>query len=167
VSAQPAGRRLLAQLADGLQPFGFRRVDDSGAAGELGVALLLKRQTWNTNRAVVVVDAPSLPSDFGAFLRRVRTHVAFRAGFFPLLWGIGIQVIVVTSDVASRSLQPARYVAAIDNQWAIVQSVFIVNADAAEFSEGRTWGQFVTGKFQDAISNVLSLEFRRTEPEVQ
>ena len=57
----------------------------------------------------------------------------------------------------------ARHVALIDNQWAIVQSLFLVDTADGSYSSARSWGQFVTGKYQDAIAEVLSHHFRRGE----
>jgi hypothetical protein len=120
---------------------------------------LLKRQTWNTNRAVVVHYIPTMPDDIRRYLRVLRRQVAFRCGFVPFLWGIGIQVVLVVPESVESDVNPAALVAQIDNQWAIIQSVFIVDPGARTFAEGRTWGQFVTGKFQDAIAAVLSRHF--------
>lgn len=48
----------------------------------------------------------------------------------------------------------------IDNQWAIVQSIFLVDLTRNEYYTARTWGQLITGKFQDAINGVLAQQFQ-------
>ena len=53
----------------------------------------------------------------------------------------------------------SRYVASIDNQWAIVQSVFFADPEARSYVGARTWGQVVTGPFQDAIAAALAKHF--------
>jgi hypothetical protein len=47
-------------------------------------------------------------------------------------------------------------VVTLDNQRLIVQSIFAVHESRECFVSARTWGQFLTGKFQDAIEQALS-----------
>lgn len=140
---------------------GFRQVTDTTSIPD--ATLLLKRQTWNTNRAIVVVRPAEIPADIDSYLRQVRKRVAFQCGFFPFFWGIGIQVVVVAQGISQRGIIPTEHVAKVDNQWAIVQSIFLVDPETSTFQAGRTWGQFVTGKFQDAIATALSRHFRSTD----
>ena len=137
---------------------GFREV--AGAAQAIPDAdLVLKRQTWNTNRAIVVVGLPKVPVDFAGYIQRLRRSVAFRCGFFPILWGIGIQVVIVAPGLAESGIDPSQHVARVDNQWAIVQSVFLVDPVAQAYRAERTWGQFVTGPYEEAIAGVLARSF--------
>jgi len=93
-------------------------------------------------------------------LRTERWSSLPRCKFVPLLWGLGLQVVVVSPGVASGGIDPAQHVARVDNQWAIIQSIFLVDPDAGNFRSARTWGQFITGKYQDAIEEVLKAHFR-------
>ncbi|WP_395742025.1 hypothetical protein [Prosthecobacter sp.] len=149
---------LLSDLALTMTEHGFVRVD--GIASIPDALLLLKRQTWNTNRAIVVVSPDEPPADFRAYLRQLRKRVAFKCGFFPLVWGIGIQVVIIGPGLAQRGIDPARHVARFDNQWAIIQNLFLADPAAGTCQAARTWGQYITGKFQDAISEVLSGYFQ-------
>ncbi len=149
----------LQSLIQMMAVHGFRAVPEASSAIP-DVELLLKRQTWNTNRAIVVVSLAEVPSDFASYLRRLSTRVALKCGFFPVFWGIGIQVILVVPGLAQSSLDPQKQVARVDNQWAIIQSLFLVDPSAHEYQSARTWGQFVTGKFQDAIADVLGQYFQ-------
>ena len=136
---------------------GFRQVTD--VSGIADATLLLKRQTWNTNRAVAVVSSARPPADIRSYLRELRRRVAFRCGFFPFFWGIGIQVVIITPGMAQSGIDPTQHVARVDNQWAIIQSVFLADPSSQSYYSARTWGQFITGKFQDAISQTLSRYF--------
>ncbi len=149
----------LLSLIQTMAVHGFREVAEASNSIP-DVELLLKRQTWNTNRAIVVVSLSEVPSDFAGYLRKLRTRVAFKCGFFPFFWGIGIQVILVAPGLAQSSLDPQKQVARVDNQWAIIQSLFLVDPSAQVFRSGRAWGQLVTGKFQNAIADVLSQYFK-------
>lgn len=120
---------------------------------------LAKRQTFNTNRAICVIQLSALPRDVGAYLKSVRNKVAFKVGFFPLFWGLGLQVILMCPGATSLEASVSDFVARVDNQWAIIQSVFFVDPIKAEFIEARAWGQFVTAKFQDEISRQLEASY--------
>jgi len=136
----------------------FREVADAAKA-IADADVVLKRQTWNTNRAIVVVSLPEVPADFAGYIRRLRKSVAFRCGFFPVFWVIGIQVVIVAPGLAQSDIDPSQHLARVDNQWAIVQSMFLVDPVAQAYLVGRTWGQFVTGQYQDAIAGVLARHF--------
>lgn len=146
---------LLTELTRAMAEHGFRPVVDLSRIPD--AVLLLKRQTWNTNRAIVVVCPASPPSSFHDYLRLLRTAVAFRCCFLPVLWGIGIQVVLIAPGLAQSGIKPSEHIARFDNQWAIIQSIFLVDPDAGTHQEARSWGQYVTGKFQDTISRILFL----------
>ncbi len=149
----------IPDLITALVAHGFRQV--SVRPGDVPDAdLLLKRQTWNTNRAVLVAHLQAMPLDLRAHVRLLRRRVAFRCGFVPILWGIGIQLIIVVPGSLQSTVNPSDLVAQVDNQWAIIQSLFLVDPINRSYTSGRTWGQFVTGKFQDAIADVLSQNYR-------
>lgn len=142
----------LSPLAAALGAHRFRRVDDPNSD------LLLKRQTFNTNRAVVVVSPSSVPADFRTYMNAVSRGVASRCGYIPFLWGIGIQFVAVAPGITV--IDPAHHVSLVDNQWAIVQSIFLIDPERGEYRSARTWGQFITGKFQDAVERVLKEHFQ-------
>jgi hypothetical protein len=150
---------LNAELSERLASHNFRSVMTREKVPS-NVLLLLKRQTFNTNRAVVVIRQSEIGPDFGAYLKQLRSGVARECGFIPFFWGIGIQVIVLADELGESRANPSQYLAVIDNQWAIVQSIFLVDVPHSEYWMARTWGQVITGKFQDAINDVLSKRFR-------
>ena len=152
---------VVEQLAVCLRALGFKEVAQP-LKRHSECILLLKKQTLNINRAVAVVCVSELPQDLAVYVRDLRKDVAFRVGFFPFLYGLGLQVVfVANNDVTGAT--PARLVAAVDNQWAIVQSVFLVDESRRAFKSARSWGQFVTGKYQDAIQAILQREFREVD----
>jgi hypothetical protein len=64
---------LLRDLMRTMANHGFRQVPGTTAISD--AMLLLKRQTWNTNRAIVIVCPAQIPTDIRDYLRR---RVAFR-----------------------------------------------------------------------------------------
>jgi hypothetical protein len=154
--------KFLTDLTHAMVEHGFTCVNNTAALPD--GALLLKRQTWNTNRAILVICLEQIPADIRSYLRQLRRQVAFRCGFFPVFWGIGIQIVIVAPGLSQSGIDPTKYIARVDNQWAIIQSIFFADSASRTYQSGRTWGQFVTGKFQDTISTVLSRHFKSTNP---
>jgi hypothetical protein len=150
---------VVEELVRSLALHGFREVARPSESVP-DAQVLLRRQTLITNRAVVVVAPASAPQDLASYVKQVRRRAAFRCKFLPLLWGIGLQVVIVSPGIAESNIDPAHYVSKIDNQWAIVQSIFLVDPVAGSFRSARTWGQFITGKYQDAIEEIVAEHFR-------
>jgi hypothetical protein len=142
-----------------LSTLGFKTIENPDRITP-GCVYLAKRQTLNTNRAICVIQLDTLPDDMESFLKRIRKKVAFQVGFFPYFWGLGLQVVLVSPGATRLTAHISNFVAKIDNQWAIIQSVFFVDPIKAEFISARTWGQIVTGKFQDEITRQLSTCYR-------
>jgi hypothetical protein len=124
---------------------------------------LLKKQTLNINRAVCVVELSELPDELGVYIKNLRNKVAFTVGFVPLLWGLGLQVVIICPNINKVRRLPGDFVAKVDNQWAIVQSAFFVDPVSQTFTDGRTWGQFITGKYQESISKQLQASYEKVE----
>ena len=162
VISSPENASLISALSDRLAAHGFRAVDTRQKTPS-NVLLLLKRQTFNTNRAVVVVGMDEVGPDFGAYLKQLRSGVARECGFIPFFWGIGIQVVVLADHLGQLRTNPSQYLAVLDNQWAIIQSIFLVDKELGEYHAARTWGQVITGKFQNAIHSVLAERFRHVD----
>ena len=95
---------------------------------------------------------------------KLRNKVARRCKYIPFLWGLGIQAIVVAPGIAGAGIDAGRHVARVDNQWAIIQSVFLVDVEAETFRSARSRMQIVTGKYQDTIEEILFDYFAREPP---
>jgi len=154
---------LVPRLEEVLAPHGFRRIKEGGRGNLCRV--ILKRQTLNMNRAVAVVDVDALPDKPLSLLKQIKKEVAFRCGFFPFFYGIGTQLVLVVSAATPEKIGPEGYVDRYDNQWSIIQSVFIVRPEAGLVATARTWGQHISGKYQDAIEAILSGQKDRGQPD--
>lgn len=147
----------LPEIERALAPHGFRRIREGGP--RCVCRAILKRQTLNMNRAVAVVGLDELPGDPAALLKKVKREVAFRCGFLPFIYGIGTQLVVVVNRPLSGAIDPFSYVDKVDNQWSIIQSVYVVNSESGLVASGRTWGQTLSGKFQNAIEAAIRRTF--------
>lgn len=74
--------------------------------------------------------------------------------FCPLLYEVGLQVVLCGEGLAAavgstRELQ--KYVDLFSNQLVTLQSLVVVDLAAGWYAPARTWGQVISGPFQDAI----------------
>ena len=139
---------LFDALASKLAPFGFVPLGRE----------YLHRKTWNTNRGVVLARLErDLASTIGALV------VAARAPLKHSWWAqLGLQIVLET-DAPPPASTLERLVDPINHQDILVQSVFAVGPDGT-WTEARTWGQVITGKYQDAIASVLAERARSRHP---
>lgn len=160
MEVDPAEQVLAQNLAETLTPLGF--VSKELAATSVPVPILgaWVRKTWNTNRAVVHLHAPPGEGDLGQLTQKLKMPLGKALGYFPFFYGMGLQVVWSGREVSSRAARLKQSVDAIDNQTCIVQSIFVVDLARGTFRHARTWGQVITGKFQDGIAQCLSRAYR-------
>jgi hypothetical protein len=131
-------------LAKRLAPFGFVAVDGRW----------LHRKTWNTNRGVALVTVRS-ESELGDAAARLRSEasVVLKHSWWSQL---GLQIVFQVEGAPLPSQHAlAPLIDRINHQGVLVQSVFAVELATGASIQERTWGQLVTGKYQDAIAAAL------------
>jgi hypothetical protein len=139
-----------------LAPHGFRTVEPDEGGRSIGITLALHRKTWNTNRGVLLVAIPALaPSTIGAQVQVLRSEGERLLG--SSWWSqLGLQLVF---EVESSALPSAGHLSslvdAVNTQGVLVQSIFAIHGPSGARVEARTWGQMITGKFQDAIALAL------------
>lgn len=145
---------MIAAIGQQLEPHGFvpRPVAPSVAGVE--VLATLVRKTWNTNRGVAVLRLPAGQHP-GPLSQQLKIPLGKALGYFPVFWGMGLQLVWLGADIGP--LQPGLdgFVDKIDNQRSIIQSQFVVDLRQGTVAAARTWGQVVTGPFQDAIAAAI------------
>lgn len=149
--AQPP--TLLAGLTERLGPMGFVEVEPDDVRKAQGVRRLYRRKTWNTNRGVVVAAPPS--RDLRAYAELMRASAGDYLG--SSWWNqLGLQLVfeVAGEPPPVSVLQPL--VDQVNSQGVLIQSVFAYDGATFVHTSARTWGQLVTGRFQDAIAATLS-----------
>ncbi len=105
----------------------------------------------NTNRAVAMIEWPSGSTSPGELAKEIKIHLGQKIGYFPFLYPLGLQVIVCGNSVSDHTEGLDRYLDNLDNQRVILQSLHVVDIRGLQSSSVRTWWQFVSGHFQDAI----------------
>jgi hypothetical protein len=138
-----APRSTLDVLEEHLAPHGFVRVGSD----------YLHRKTWNTNRGVAL---SRVEADFD--LRRQVGQMRKRAAA-PLghsWWAqLGLQLVLEQNGPPTSEDVLQRFVDGYNHQGVLVQSIFVLDATTGQWRQARTWGQFITAKYQDAIAAAL------------
>jgi hypothetical protein len=151
---------VLGSIEAELAPHGFAARPGASSIDGVEVVKVWARKTWNTNRAVVVLRAAGATRP-GQEAQRIKIPLGKSIGYFPFFYGIGLQIVWLGEGLLPLDSSLDGYVDSIDNQRSIIQSIFVVDLDHRSTESARTWGQVVTGKFQDAIDrgirNALSL----------
>lgn len=147
-------QEVLAALARHLEPLGFVRFDGPVEGPGTQILAVWRRRTWNTNRAVAVLTVPSGRHP-GTFIKDGRLRLGKQIGYLTFLYGLGLQAVLLDSDLDTDVDDLDRYVDKVDNQQCIVQSIHLVDEARGRRQSVRTWGQVITGKFIDAIEAAL------------
>ena len=172
-----------AKLADALtcalRRHGFSRMATTPAPAHVTVTAAWRRRTWNTNRAVVLLPVPYDPADrgdvpdpaqvptgealgyfplyyeLGNFCQAAKLRVGKAIGYVPFFYGLGLQLVLTGQCILDRARGLERFVDRIDNQQVVLQSIHVVDLAARQSVSVRTWGQVITGRFQDAVEEAI------------
>ncbi len=111
----------------------------------LGCTAFWRRRTWNTNRAVALVERPQPHFDLGAYCQKLKWQFLRTTTSFPVLYTLGLQIVVYGDDLLEQPVQLTRHVDMIDNQIVVLQSLFAVDTARGRYASDRTWGQITRG----------------------
>ena len=138
-----------------LSAFGFATVEPDETSRALGIVRGYHRKTWNTNRAVFLARLePNDPTALRACVeeRRRESGRVFGSSWWSQL---GLQLVLEVSGALPSEAALQGLVAAFNTQGILIQSLFAVDPSTLGRTSARTWGQVVTGKFQDAIAQAI------------
>ena len=145
---------LLGRVEAELTGHGFASRSIAPSLDNVDIAAVWARKTFNTNRAAVALRLPDGVHP-GPLSQRLKFSLGRQIGYFPFLYGLGLQLIWIGTNVTPLSPPLDRFIDRIDNQCSIVQSLFVVDLVQGTTRSARTWGQVVTGMFQAAIEKGL------------
>lgn len=146
---------LVSALDFRLSPHGFAIVEPDEASRSLGIVRGYHRKTWNTNRAVFLARPESEGAEglraYVEALRRESGRV-----FGSSWWSqLGLQVVFEVEGAPPSEATLQSLVAMFNTQGILIQSVFAIEPSTLARTSARTWGQMITGKFQDAIASAF------------
>jgi hypothetical protein len=147
---------ILSSVESELAPMGFVKRPGAATIEQVDIIAVWARKTWNSNRGVAVLRAPPAV-ELGPLAQRLKLPLGKSIGYFPVFYGIGLQIIWFCHSVLPLNRSLGDFVDKIDNQRSIIQSLFVVDLDRNITESARTWGQVVSGKFQDAIARGIDI----------
>ena len=105
------------------------------------------------NRAVALLPFSDVGQSPGQFAQSINVPLGKAIGYIPVLNELGLQMIIVGPGLLAWSANLDGFLDKINNQRVILQSLHIVDLTARNSVSARTWGQAITGRYQDAIEN--------------
>ncbi len=141
----PIPEALTETLGQRLTPLGFSRMPGD---------VVWKKKTWNVNRGVALVahEGRDHPGETARFNK---AWFGGMIGFVPALYTLGLQIVIVTRGVLPWADDLDRYVDQANNFQVVLQNIHVVDLDRREAVSSRTWVQFATGNFYDAVHEAL------------
>jgi hypothetical protein len=140
----------LARFIDeAVSPHGFRRFEPTGPP--LPWIAAWKRKTWNTNRGIALLAPPDSVAHAGEYALEVRVAAGKGIGYLPFLYELGLQLVLAGPGLLRKADRLNDYPTQLNNSTVLLQSLHVVDLDARAAQSVRTWGQFVTGPFIDAV----------------
>jgi hypothetical protein len=115
-----------------------------------------KRRNVNMNRSIVLIEVNHSITLDGLILHLHKTKFKLgqATGYIPLLNEVGMQLIVVGNMITSTEcgLKP---VDTVNNQRALIQSIFIIDKRNRKYFRSLTVMQTVTSKIQQLIDHMI------------
>jgi hypothetical protein len=143
-----------------LKKHSFQRMTATPNLPYVTIAAVWKRRNINMNRAVALLSFPDALQSPGQFAQSIKVPLGKAIGYIPVLNELGLQIIIAGPGLLVWSNDLSKFLDKINNQRVILQSLHIVDLTARDSASARTWGQAVTGRYQDAIENGIKTFLR-------
>ncbi len=145
--------KLIECLDEKLKPYSFERISLSPFSQTLSILTAWKRKTWNTNRAIVAISLSERNDRIGKFAQTVKIPLGRKLGYVPFFYSLGLQIVLIGDSILNKTNNLEKSLDKFDNQRVVLQSIHVVDLASMKSVSVRTWGQYETGRFQDAIEN--------------
>jgi hypothetical protein len=147
-------KALIAAIDGEISPLGFRPHSHERMPS-LGCVAYWCLRTWSINRAAAVLTAPEDDFEIGPYCQRMKWQLRKLKWSVPFFYEPGLQIVLYGDGLERKLGVTGRLSGQIDtysNQLVVLQSIFVVDPGTRRYTVERTWGQVVTGQYQDAIA---------------
>ncbi len=141
-------------IGEAVEPHGFVRF--APAVDGLPWIAAWKRKTWNTNRGIALLSAPADIASALDYARAVRKSAGKGIGYLPFLYELGLQLVLTGPGLLAKAKGLSGALAKINSFTVVLQSVHAVDPEGRVALSTRTWGQFVSGPWIDAIESGIA-----------
>src|SRR5258706_2537239 len=148
--------RLAQCIDEAVAIHGFRQFRPDAVTSPLPWISAWKRKTWNTNRGIALLTMPEQAAHAGEYALDIRTKAGKPIGYIPFLYELGLQLVLAGPGILRKSEGLDRSLTKVHNSTVLLQSIHIVDPVQKGSRSVRAWGQFVSGKFIDAVETGIS-----------
>lgn len=152
--------KLIECVEGELNRHSFQRMTETPNLPGVEIAAVWKRRNINMNRAVALLPFSDVGQSPGQFAQLIKVPLGKAIGYIPVLNELGLQMIIAGPELLAWSANLDSFLDKINNQRVILQSLHIVDLTARDSASARTWGQAITGRYQDAIEKGIKTFLR-------
>lgn len=146
---------LVTIIDQNLAQFSFKKQFIENNSSQFYKSNIWRRKTWNTNRAIALIPFPKTEQNTGEYAKKIKSILGKEIGYKLFFYPLGLQIILFGNDILKKTEKLNQYVDKVDTQTVVLQSIFVVDLKSKKYKSTRTWGQFITGKFQDNIEKSI------------
>lgn len=147
---------LADRIKEALAGFSFKQFNIEEPVEGVSPVIVWHFRNWNINRAVILLPYKGKDSGLPDFINKIKMILGKKIGYTFFLYPLGMQIIVAGENILDSGAQWKKCIDLFDTQTALIQSIFVVDFAAKKYDSARTWGQYVTGKYQDAIEKAVN-----------
>jgi hypothetical protein len=107
----------------------FKRIETE-QAGSVPIIAAWKRKTLNMNRGIALVRFNSQNAHPGEFAKTIKKSVGKSIGYVPVLYELGLQLVLVGRDVLDTSTGLDHFLDSKNTQTVILQSIHLIDVAA-------------------------------------
>jgi hypothetical protein len=122
---------LIQCLNEAVAPHSFRRIDKE-SRGTFPIAAAWKRKNMNMNRGIALVHFSDPSTHPGEFARTIKKGVGKFIGYCPILYELGLQLILVGRSGLDKCIGLDRFLDSVNTQTVVLQSIHLVDLAAGE-----------------------------------
>lgn len=131
VSGAVTDEQRLADFVDEqVSALSFKRVLPTPQIEGIPLAAAWKYKTLNMNRGIALIPLADLGDHPGEFAQRMKKPVGSALGYIPLLYEIGLQLVLFGRGVLASGAGLHRFLDTINIGTVVLQSIHIVDIDA-------------------------------------
>jgi hypothetical protein len=147
---------LITIMDENLKQLSFEKYLIEDKSSKFYKSHVWRRKTWNTNRAVALIPFSKTGKNTGKYAKNIKSILGKEIGYKLFFYPLGLQIILYGNNIYKKTEELNKYVDKIDTQTVVLQSIFVVDLKSKKYKATRTWGQYTTGKFQDAIEKSIT-----------
>ena len=134
----------------------FKELDIDKTTLDLPYINTWRRKTWLANHGIALIPYENRANNAGEFAQQIKEDVGKQIGYLYHLYPLGLQIVIIGENIIMEAEELKNYVDKYNNQKVVLQSIHLIDLCQRKLVNVRTWGQFTSGRYQDAISFAIN-----------